>query len=126
MNEVMKCELCGKVIMILDAGGRRTICCDQLMVHLPEQGDENKKGNHVPVVEKTPTGIRVRVVGVGNPMKKEHTLEWIEATDGKSVTMKRLAPGDAPEAEFGLTGPDIKVRAYCPRHGLWSIARASG
>jgi len=120
MNEILKCELCGKVIMILEEGGRRTICCDQLMVRMPEQGNEGKKGDHTPHVEEIPGGIRVRVKGIGNPMKKDHFLEWIEATDGKTVSLRRLSPGDEPEAEFPFSGSEVKVSAYCPQHGIWS------
>ena len=120
MNDILKCELCGKVIMILEKGGKRTICCDQLMVRLPEQGNENKKGGHVLTVEEIPGGIRVKASGIGNPMKNNHALGWIEATDGKTVSIQRLSPGEAPEAEFPFTGSDVKVSVYCPQHGIWS------
>jgi hypothetical protein len=38
MLEIMRCNLCGKLAMIIRDGGRRTICCDQLMEKLVEQG----------------------------------------------------------------------------------------
>lgn len=38
--------------------------------------------------------------------------------DGKSYTTF-LKSGDKPEAEFNVTGTDIKARIYCNLHGLW-------
>jgi superoxide reductase len=120
MMEVMKCNLCGKLAMIIQDGGRRTICCDQLMEKLPEQGGKPGKGHHIPVIEKTKTGIAVTVSGVENPMGVDHSLEWIEVSDGMNLAVRRLAPGDAPGADFPGAGPDARVRVYCPEHGLWS------
>jgi superoxide reductase len=120
MMEVMKCNLCGKLAMIIQDGGRRTICCDQLMEKLPEQGGKPGKGYHIPVVEKTKTGIAVTVSGVENPMAEDHFIEWIEVSDGMNLAVRRLAPGDAPEADFPGSTTSVKVRAYCPEHGLWS------
>jgi superoxide reductase len=120
MREVLKCNLCGKVIMILEDGGRRTICCDQLMEKLAEQGGKPGKDRHVPVIEKTPDGITVKVGGLENPMGEDHYIEWIEVSDASNLSLKTLMPGDAPEARFPGTGTGIKARAYCDEHGLWS------
>jgi len=121
MLEIMKCNLCGKLAMIVRDGGRRTICCDQLMEKLVEQGDKRGIGpSHVPMIEKTPEGIKVKVPGVADPMKKDHYIEWIEVIQGDSLHVKGLKPGDKPEAEFPVTNTRVKVRAYCEENGLWS------
>ncbi len=120
MMQVLKCDLCGKVIMILHDGGRRTICCDQLMEKLVEQGGKPGKNSHVPVIEKTKTGITVKVGGLDNPMTEDHYLQWIEVADGSNLSVKGLKPGDAPEASFPGTTTDVKARVYCDQHGLWS------
>jgi len=31
-----------------------------------------------------------------------------------------LLPGEKPEAEFCVTDTNVKVRAYCNVHGLWT------
>lgn len=67
MREVLKCMLCGKMVMILEDGGRRTICCDQLMEKLVEQGGNPGKEVHVPMAGKAKNGIRVKVGGVPEP-----------------------------------------------------------
>jgi superoxide reductase len=120
MKEVLKCELCGKMVMILEDGGRRTICCDQLMEKLVEQGGAPGEDSHVPVIEKTKNGIAVNVGGVENPMGEDHYIEWIEVSDGADLSVKWLRPGDVPEARFPGKGIRIKARVYCKTHGLWS------
>jgi len=121
MMEIMRCNLCGKLAMIVRDGGRRTICCDQLMEKLVEQGDEQgTEPLHVPVVEKAKEGIKVRVPGVADPMKEDHYIEWIEVTQGDLLHVKGLKPGDKPEAGFPVTNTRVKVRVYCEKHGIWS------
>ena len=120
MLEIMRCNLCGKLAMIIRDGGKRTICCDQLMEKLVEQGTGAKGEGHVPVIEKKGTGIRVKVPGVPSPMEEDHYIEWIEVTEGKKLQVMGLSPGDAPEAEFAGAGPGSKARVYCEEHGLWS------
>jgi superoxide reductase len=120
MLEIMKCSLCGKMIMIIRTGGRRTICCDKPMEKMTEQGREVGKEMHVPVVEKTENGVRVRVGAVPNPMRVDHYIEWIEVADGPYLQVKGLRPGDPPVAEFTGTSPKVKARVYCEEHGLWS------
>jgi superoxide reductase len=120
MLEIMRCNLCGKLAMIIRDGGRRTICCDQLMEKLVEQGNGAQGEGHVPLIEKKGTGIRVKVPGVPSPMGKDHYIEWIEVTEGKKLQVMGLSPGDAPEAEFAGAGPGAKSRVYCEEHGLWS------
>ncbi|WP_245249666.1 desulfoferrodoxin family protein [Methanolinea mesophila] len=120
MLEIMRCNLCGKLAMIIRDGGRRTICCDQLMEKLAEQGPGVPGEDHVPVIEKKGTGIRVRVPGIESPMEADHFVEWIEVTEGKKLQVMGLSPGDTPEAEFFGVGPGSKVRVYCEDHGLWS------
>ncbi len=116
----MKCDLCGKLAMIIRDGGRRTICCDQLMVKQVERGPETGGEMHVPAIRKSGNGILVSVASVANPMEEDHYIEWIEVTKGNDRYVRILNPGDPPVAEFALTGPGIKARAYCEEHGLWS------
>jgi len=120
MLEVLKCSFCGKVIMVLEEGGRRTICCDQQMDKLPEQNDGKIKPDHTPVIAKTRKGIIVKAGGVSDPMEEGHYIAWIEISGEGTRMIKNLGPGDHPEAEFPFGSPDFKIRLYCPRHGLWS------
>ncbi|MDD1678827.1 MAG: desulfoferrodoxin [Methanomicrobiales archaeon] len=116
MLEVMKCHLCGKLAMIVRDGGKRTICCDQLMEKLVEKNKEV----HVPVIKGEGNHIKVVIPGVADPMRSDHYIEWIEVFDGPYLQVKGFEPGDAPQAEFTVSSPQVKVRTYCEEHGLCS------
>lgn len=86
---------------------------------LKEKIEDVGKEKHVPVIEKTETGIRVKIGSVSHPMEEKHYIEWIEIiTDGASYR-KFLKPGDNPEAEFCIKAEKIEAREYCNLHGLW-------
>ena len=74
---------------------------------------------HVPVLEKMPGGVRVKVGSVEHPMLDNHYIEWIEIETADKVYRKELKPGDKPEAEFLVTEEIIQAREYCSLHGLW-------
>ena len=77
------------------------------------------KEKHIPVIEKTECGIKVKVGSVAHPMEAKHYIEWIEViSDGKAYRAF-LKPGDKPEAEFCVPSENVIVRAYCNLHGLW-------
>jgi superoxide reductase len=74
---------------------------------------------HVPVIEKTGTGVIVKVGSVPHPMEEDHYIQWIEVTADGRVYRKFLNPGDRPEAEFEVKAETIQAREYCNLHGLW-------
>ncbi len=117
-KEVYKCELCGNIVEVLHGGRGMLYCCGQPMGLLPEKTEENPK--HIPIIESTDTGVKVKVGAVTHPMEEKHFIEWIEVWSGDKVYRKFLNPGDAPEAEFPIKANDIKAREYCTIHGLWT------
>lgn len=74
---------------------------------------------HVPVVEKTKNGVKVKVGSVAHPMEEKHYIQWIEIIADGKVYRKHLKPGDKPEAEFCISATSIVAREYCNLHGLW-------
>jgi superoxide reductase len=50
------------------------------------QGADWKKEKHVPVMDKTSTGVMVKVGSVPHPMEDKHYIEWVEliTTDGRA------------------------------------------
>ena len=117
--QVYKCGVCGNVVEVLDAGIGELTCCDRPMTLLePRTADEGKE-KHVPVVEKTAGGFKVRVGDVPHPMEEKHYIQWIELlADGKSYRAF-LKPGQTPEAEFCVDAESVTAREQCNVHGLW-------
>jgi superoxide reductase len=120
MLDVLKCNVCGKNLMVIHDGGGNTVCCNQPMEVLVEKSDDAGKEKHLPVIEKTQNAIRVKIGSVPHPMEGDHYIEWIEVASGNFLYVKGLRPGDAPEAVFPIVATDVKVRSYCNKHGLWS------
>ncbi|MBI3037788.1 desulfoferrodoxin [bacterium] len=121
VHEVYKCEACGAIVSILHAAAPNVLCCGKPMKLMVENTVEASKEKHIPVIEKTASGIKVKVGSVPHPMEEKHYIEWIEviSEDEKNVSIHFLKPSDKPETDFcsGLNGG--KARAYCNLHGLW-------
>lgn len=122
LNSIYKCEICGNIVSVIENGAGALVCCGKEMTELKEKGvKEEGKEKHVPVVELTNQGIRVKVGSIEHPMDEKHYIELIQVTNGKDIVMgKRLKPGDKPIAEFPIKGiKDLRARALCNIHGLW-------
>ena len=117
--QIYKCEVCGNIVEMLHAGAGQMVCCGQPMTLFKENSVDASKEKHVPVIEKTAAGIKVKVGSVAHPMEEKHYIEWIEViADGKAYR-KFLNPGEAPEATFELKAEKVTAREYCNLHGLW-------
>jgi superoxide reductase len=118
--EVYKCEVCGNMTTVIHASGGTMVCCEKPMVLQQEKTTDQGKEKHVPVVGKSAEGILVKVGSVPHPMEEKHYIEWIEVRNGDNVYVRRLSPGEKPEAGFCVDDINAKVRAYCNVHGLWT------
>jgi superoxide reductase len=118
-KQIYKCNICGNIVEVLYAGGGQLVCCGQPMELLKEKIEDVGKEKHVPVIEKTETGIIVKVGSVSHPMEEKHYIEWIEIIADGASYRKFLKHGDKPEAEFCIKVEKIEAREYCNIHGLW-------
>jgi superoxide reductase len=117
--QIYKCEVCGNIVEVLHAGQGELVCCGQPMKVFLENTVDASKEKHVPVVEKTATGVKVKIGTVAHPMEEKHYIEWIELiADGKAYR-QFLKPGEAPEAHFEISATQMTAREYCNMHGLW-------
>jgi superoxide reductase len=116
--EVYKCNVCGNIVEVLHPGVGKLVCCGQPMELLEEKTEDVGREKHVPVIEETEKGIRVKVGSVPHPMEEKHYIEWIEVIANGKVYRKFLKPGEKPEAEFSVSGK-VVAREYCNIHGLW-------
>jgi len=121
VKQIYKCSICGNIVEVLYAGGGTLVCCGKPMELLKEKTEDVGQEKHVPVIEKTEKGVKVKVGSVPHPMEENHYIQWIELiVDGISLR-KFLKPGDKPEAEFGISGEKLTAREYCNLHGLWKL-----
>ncbi len=117
--QVYKCEICGNIVEVLHEGQGELVCCGEPMKLLVEGAVDAAKEKHVPVVEKTAGGIKVKVGSAPHPMEEKHYIEWIEViADGKAYR-EFLTPGGVAEAAFDIQADQITAREYCNIHGLW-------
>ena len=117
--EIYKCMVCGNIVEVLHGGQGELVCCGRPMTKLVAKTADEGKEKHVPVIEKTETGIKVKVGSVAHPMEDNHFIEWVEIlADGKAYR-QFLDPGQAPEAVFAVQAEDVTAREHCNKHGLW-------
>ena len=118
--QVYKCEVCGNIVEVVGAGAGELVCCGQPMTLQQEKTEDASTEKHVPFIERTDEGVRVRVgQNAAHPMETEHYIQWIElVADGKAYR-QFLEPGDAPEAVFAIVADEVTAREYCNVHGLW-------
>jgi superoxide reductase len=118
-KQIYKCNICGNIVEVLHAGVGQLVCCGQPMELLTEKTKDVGLEKHVPVLEKTEKGIKVKVGSIPHPMEPKHYIEWVEILADGRVYRKFFKPGDKPEAEFKITAAKIEAREYCNIHGLW-------
>ena len=117
--EIYKCDVCGNIVEVLHGAGGELVCCGEPMKLFKENTVDAAKEKHVPVVEKTAEGLKVKVGSVAHPMEEKHYIEWVEViVDGKAYR-QFLNPGEAPEATFAISADQVTAREYCNLHGLW-------
>jgi len=117
--DVYKCEVCGNMVEVVHEGKGELVCCGQPMKLLVENTVDAAREKHVPLIEKTPHGFRVKVGSVAHPMEEKHYIEWIEVMADGVAYRKFLKPGETPEAEFRIEASHVSAREYCNLHGLW-------
>jgi len=124
LKQVYRCNICGNIVEVLHAGSGQLVCCGQPMELLTEKTEDVGKEKHVPVVEATADGFKVKVGSIEHPMEENHYIEWIELIADDEVYRRFLKPGEKPEAEFKVKAEQIQAREYCNVHGLWSVRKS--
>ncbi|MGB3341661.1 MAG: desulfoferrodoxin [bacterium] len=118
-QQIFKCEICGNIIEILHSGAGQLVCCDQPMKSVVENSEDAAEEKHVPVIERSPEGILVKIGSTPHPMEEKHYIEWVQVIADKESYRKFLSPGNEPEALFRIEADNVIARAYCNIHGLW-------
>lgn len=119
LTNVYKCDICGNIVEVLNAGAGALVCCGHNMTEQVENTTDAAVEKHVPVVELSEEGIVVSVGSAEHPMTDDHYITWVEVLSSDYSYRINLKPGDKPKVCFPPLKGDIKVRAYCNLHGLW-------
>ncbi len=119
IGQIFKCQICGNIVEMLHVGGGELVCCSQPMNLLEEKTEDKGNEKHVPIIEKTEKGVKVKVGSIPHPMEEKHFIEWIEILADGSSCKKFLKPGQASKAEFETTATNVTARIYCNLHALW-------
>ena len=119
--KLLRCALCGKIILPVKETAAETICCGQPMRELVPNTSDGAQEKHVPVSTVEGPTVQVPVGSVAHPMLAAHFIEWIALETSAGNHCRHLAPGDAPQATFTLAPQETvkAVYAYCNLHGLW-------
>ena len=118
--EFYRCNHCGNVAVKLFDKKVPLFCCGEPMKKLEAGTTDGALEKHVPAVEGSDP-MHVQIGSVIHPMVDEHFITMIVLETKLGFQMKRLNPGDAPEADFVVAPGDeaCAVYEYCNLHGLW-------
>jgi len=119
--KILKCEGCGKIVILEKESACPTKCCGENMVELVAGQTDGAAEKHVPVVEVDGNIITVTVGSVEHPMLDNHYINFILLVTEDGYQVKTLKPGDAPKAVFAIAPGKKAIAAYeyCNLHGLW-------
>ncbi len=119
-TQIYKCEICGSMVNVINGGAGTLECCNTPMNLQSENTTEAATEKHIPVISSIEGGFEVSVGSVIHPMEEKHYIEWIELiADGESQ-IKYFKPGETPVTKFYVESTNVRVRAFCNLHGLWS------
>jgi superoxide reductase len=119
IRQVYRCNVCGNIVEVVNSAGGTLVCCGQPMELLSEKTADLGLEKHLPVIEKTAEGFKVKIGSIEHPMEQKHFIKFIELLTEDRVYRKELKPGDKPEAEFHVSAKSASAREYCTVHGLW-------
>ncbi|MGZ7095985.1 MAG: desulfoferrodoxin [Methanobacterium sp.] len=122
-KQIYRCNICGNIVEVLHLGVGKLVCCDNEMQLLEERTEGIGQEKHVPVLEQTENGVKVKVGAMEHPMEENHCIEWVELVTDNGIYRKVFKPGDKSEAEFKIDLEDVnevRAREYCSVHGLWT------
>ena len=111
LHDDWKCPVCG-------------VGKDQFEI-IHKMGEEYTGGEaqekHVPVIEASDSGVKVKVGAVPHPMEEAHYITAVELYNcGDVVGKVELKAGEEPVAEFDIEFTEnLMALAYCNLHGIW-------
>ncbi len=116
-----KCELCGKIVAVVEDSACGVNCCGKPMKLLVAGETDGAKEKHVPVYEVKDGKVCVTVGSVAHPMLPEHYIAFVALRTKSGCQVKKLHPGEEPKVCFAILPEDevVAVYEFCNLHGLW-------
>jgi len=116
-----RCEVCGKIIAVVEPSACPTKCCGEAMKELVPNTQDGAHEKHIPVYSVENGIVHVVVGEVEHPMLEAHYIQWIVLQTNLGNQRKELKPGDKPVADFALLPGEevVAVLEYCNLHGLY-------
>lgn len=117
----LKCNVCGKIVAVVEDKPVPTICCGQKMEELIPNTSDGAHEKHLPVYEIKDNVVAVKVGEVAHPMTDAHYIQWVAVETTLGNQRKVLHPNEEPVAKFSLLPGEevIAVLEYCNLHGLY-------
>ena len=120
MAKFYKCKKCANLFVKVLEGPCTPQCCGEPCDELVAGSVDAAAEKHVPAVTREGGKIIAKVGEVAHPMLDAHSIQFIALEAGDRLEIKKLHPGEAPEAEFACDGAEnVTVYEYCNLHGLW-------
>ena len=117
------CNHCGNVAKLAVSKGGKLACCGDEMRELEPNTVDASQEKHLPAVERTDRGIKVKIGSVPHPMLEEHRIDFIFVKTERGGQRVNLGAGASPEAEFCFADDKpVEAYAYCNLHGIWKIS----
>jgi superoxide reductase len=118
---IYRCARCGNVVELVHDGMGHLICCGEPMMRVEENVTDASTEKRVPRIKRRDGHYTVTVGSTPHPMDDDHYIEWVEViADGVIVHREHLRPGDDPRVTLTLEAKQVRARAYCNLHGLWT------
>ena len=117
----VKCEICGKIVAVVNDSACPTKCCGEAMKELVPNTQDGAREKHLPVYKVEGNIVHVVVGEVEHPMLENHYIQWIVLETNKGNQRKVLKPGEKPQADFALLPGEevVAVYEFCNLHGLY-------
>jgi len=123
MNENTRfyvCQVCGKVIGLINDTGIETFCCGESMTMLKANTQDASTEKHVPVyqLDESEGEIIVTTGALEHPMEKEHYIMWVAQVTDNVTTRIQLFPEQSTMVRMKYIKGST-IYSYCNKHGLW-------
>lgn len=94
---------------------------EPVLAELTANTTDAAREKHVPVISIDDNVVNVKVGSAPHPMEDVHHITTIYIETKLGGQIRKLQPGEAPEATFILPEGDAFIAAYeyCNLHGLW-------